>query len=310
MIAVPCVATVSCSATSASAPPSPATKTARLPPLASKMAASATTSTVTTARTTTSTATTATTVVRPSLPAPRPIAALVSPSLPGEGSWQPAGDRLAGGFAIYTTELRPTSGQPEAGIAWINPQATVISLYAGVGQPHGSWPQQGYVASAAQPRMIAAFNSGSKIYKYQTGWYDQGQAAVPLQAGAASLVIYRDGTASVADWGRDATMGPDVIAVRQNLTLLVDHGAPTPAVQDPSLWGAVLGGGYITWRSGIGVTETGDLVYAGGPDLTPALLAELLAAAGAERAMQLDINPEWVSFAAFNHTGGSLHRSR
>ena len=97
-------------------------------------------------------------------------------------------------------------------------------------------------------------------------------------------------------------------AVRQNLTLLVDHGAPAPNLDIPSEWGAVLGGGSFTWRSGIGVTAAGDLVYAAGPDLDPAGLARLLIAAGAMRAMELDINPSWVSFATFAHAGGVIGR--
>jgi hypothetical protein len=154
------------------------------------------------------------------------------------------------------------------------------------------------------PKLLAAFNSGFKIYSYYTGWYEQGRTAVPLQAGAASLVIFTNGTATVGDWGRDVGPGPTVAAVRQNLTLLVDHGAPAPNVTASGLWGAVLGGGVITWRSGVGITSAGDLVYAGGPYLDPPSLARLLVAAGAIRAMELDINPEWVSFATFAHAGG------
>jgi hypothetical protein len=153
--------------------------------------------------------------------------------------------------------------------------------------------------------LLAAFNGGFRIYVYQTGWYDQGRSAVPLHTGAASLVIFADGTATVADWGRDALAGSAVVAVRQNLTLLVDHGVAVPTAADPYRWGAVLGGGAFTWRSGVGVTAAGDLVYAAGPGLDPAALARLLVAAGAVRAMELDINPEWVSFSTFAHVGST-----
>ena len=253
--------------------------------------------------------TTTTTVPRPPgpppLPAPTPIRPLVSPSLPGEGVWQPApGAKLARGHAVYTTELRSGAGYPPAGIAWIDSAATRLVLYAGTSEPYGTWPQQGAVAESQLPSLLAAFNSGFKIYSYDTGWYDQGRTAVPLRAGAASLVIFTNGTATVADWGRDVGPGATVAAVRQNLTLLVDHGVAAPTVGAPSQWGAVLGGGTYTWRSGVGVTAAGDLVYAGGADLDPAGLARLLIAAGAIRAMELDINPEWVSFATFTHAGG------
>jgi len=246
----------------------------------------------------------ATTMVPP-LPRsrPQPVRPLVLPPLPGEGSWSGAGQPGRSGYAIFTTQLRAQPGLPEAGLALIDPAVTKLVLYAGSAEPYGSWPQQSYVAQSLQPSLIGAFNSGFKIYSYSTGWYDQGRTALPLEAGAASLVIFANGTATVGEWARDVAASSTVVAVRQNLTLLVDHGAPTPQAQIPSDWGAVLGGGATTWRSGIGVTSGGDLVYAAGPDLTPALLAELLVAAGAVRAMQLDINPEWVSFATFSRAG-------
>jgi hypothetical protein len=239
------------------------------------------------------------------LGAPAPITPLVAPAQAGEGIWQPvAGDRVAGGYPVYTTEVRPAAGYQPTGIAWIDSAATRLSLYAGTTQPHGIWPQQGAVAVTQLPTLLAAFNSGFKIYDYRTGWYDQGRSAMALQAGAASLVIYANGSATVADWGRDATLGPNVLAVRQNLTLLVDHGVAAPNVTAPSQWGEVLGGGPSTWRSALGVTASADLVYVGGPELTPDALARLLIAAGAVRAMELDINPDWVSFSTYTHAGG------
>lgn len=234
------------------------------------------------------------------------MAPLVVPALPGEGAWRPDGGATVGGrTAIYTTELRPGAGTPAAGIAWIDPAAAIVSLYAGTSEPNGVWPQQANVPAEEQPALLAAFNSGFKIYSYRTGWYDHGETAMALHAGAASLVIFADGTATVAAWGRDVTMGPNVLAVRQNLTLLVDGGVAASTLASYHLWGAVLHGGAQTWRSGIGITAGGDLVYVGGPALDPAALARLLIAAGAMRAMELDINPEWVSFSLFAHAGGA-----
>jgi len=241
-------------------------------------------------------------------PVPRPalsLSPLPKPApIPGAPAWQPAGARTPAGYAVYTTYLSPGPGLPSAGVGWIDTRATRLALYAGDGEPYGTWPDQGAVGAAATPMLLAAFNAGFKIYSYDTGWYEQGHSAVPLRAGAASLVIYTDGRATVGDWGRDVTLGPTVAAVRQNLTLLVDHRQPSPGVYDAGLWGAVLGGGTFTWRSAVGVTAGGDLVYVAGPDLDPASLAHLLVAAGSVRAMELDINPEWVSFSTFTHAGG------
>jgi hypothetical protein len=93
-------------------------------------------------------------------------------------------------------------------------------------------------------------------------------------------------------------MTSQVTGVRQNLRLIVDHGA-IPASVDQEVqtqWGATLGGGYYVWRSGLGVTRDGRLVYAYGPALSVRTLAGLLQRAGAVRAMELDINPAWMSY--------------
>jgi hypothetical protein len=218
--------------------------------------------------------------------------------------WAPVGDRVSGRYPVYITQLRAGAGVSPAGLAWMDPLLSRLSLYAGSAEPYGVWPQQGAVAASAQRGLLAAFNSGFKIYSYQTGWYAHGRTAMPLAAGVASLVIYADGTATVGEWGRDVTLSPRVVAVRQNLPLLVDHGTVNPSAADPAVWGAVLGGGAHTWRSGIGVTASGALVYAGGPGLDPAGLASLLVAARTVRAMELDINPQWVSFVTYDHARG------
>jgi len=50
------------------------------------------------------------------------------------------------------------------------------------------------------------------------------------------------------------------------------------------------------WRSGIGETKNGRIIFAYGPALNVREIAQLLQRAGAVTGMQLDINPEWMSF--------------
>ena len=142
-----------------------------------------------------------------------------------------------------------------------------MALYAGTSEPYGAWPQQGAVSPVPQrASLLAAFNAGFKIYSYHTGWYDQGRTAV-APPGRRRLIRHlhqrhrhcRANGVETSVWSRPWS------AVRQNLTLLVDHGVAAANVDTPSEWGAVLGGGTITWRSGVGVTAAGDLVYAGRP---------------------------------------------
>jgi hypothetical protein len=72
-----------------------------------------------------------------------------------------------------------------------------------------------------------------------------------------------------------------------------------------SLWGGTcpcgpgLHGRDHQWRSGLGVTADGALVYVVGPLLDPLQVADLLVQAGAVRGMELDINPSWPVFASF-----------
>ncbi|MGH9124348.1 MAG: hypothetical protein ACRDZ8_06430 [Acidimicrobiales bacterium] len=233
------------------------------------------------------------------------LPALGSP-VNGTGPWQPAGDPTDSGYSIYVAEVTVGGGVPPAVVAWMNAETTHVVLYAGTNEPPGPWTEKSAVPPDQQQDLLAAFNSGFMIADYHTGWYDDGMTAMPLQPGAASLVINADGTVNVGQWGRDVGPGPGVQAVRQNLPLLVDNSTPVPSASVPSAWGATLGGVAATWRSGAGITAGGDLVYVGGPSLTPLALAQILVAAGSLRAMELDINPEWVSFATFAHVGDAV----
>jgi hypothetical protein len=125
------------------------------------------------------------------------------------------------------------------------------------------------------------------------------------------MVYYRNGKVAVGVWGRDVRMTPQVLGVRQNLKLIVDHGAvPASVDQDvQSQWGATLGGGYYVWRSGIGVTRDGRVVYVYGPALSVRTLAGLLQRAGAIEAMQLDINPTWMSYMYYKPTPSTANPS-
>ena len=67
------------------------------------------------------------------------------------------------------------------------------------------------------------------------------------------------------------------------------------------------------WRSGLGVTADGALVYVGGPGLDIADLANILVRAGAVRAMELDINTDWVNYSTYQPStpdGGGDPRQR
>jgi hypothetical protein len=92
----------------------------------------------------------------------------------------------------------------------------------------------------------------------------------------------------------------------QNQYLLVDHGVAAANVSSCIIecWGGTIGLAKVVARSALGITSGGQLVWAAGEHLSPAELAQTLIGAGAQRAIELDINPWWVAGYVY------LHRTR
>ena len=240
----------------------------------------------------------------PHLPIPAAILPVATPAIPGEGQWHAAG-RLVGGVpAVYEAFIRPDAVHTSVvtAVAWMDTELLSATLYSGTTMPGGGpWLHTAPVSARAASTLVAAFNAGFLMSNAEGGYYTDGRAVIPLRRGAASVVIYRNGSIAVGQWGRDMLMTPNVVSVRQNLNLLVDGGRLVAGLNanDTTQWGYTLGGNVYVWRSGLGVTGTGALVYVGGPDLNVVDLANVLARAGAVRAMELDINTDWVNFATF-----------
>ncbi len=238
------------------------------------------------------------------LPPPDPVAPLASPAIAGEGQWSAAGRYVEGVPAVYTTEMRPDPVHTSlvVGLAWMDTTLLSATLYSGSFIPgHGPFTHTAPIRPATADSLVAAFNAGFQMSSAEGGYFTDSRVVVPLRDGAASFVISRDGKATVGVWGRDVAMGPNVVSVRQNLDLIVDGGQPVPGLNanDTSRWGFTLGNKVYVWRSGVGVTADGALVYVGGPGLNITTLATLLARAGCVRAMELDINTDWVAFATY-----------
>lgn len=163
------------------------------------------------------------------------------------------------------------------------------------------------VGRSERRRLLAAFNGGFEMSAAVGGYLQEGHVISPLRPGFASLVIDRSGQARIGVWGVGLpSPGEAIYSVRQNLQPLVLHGRPTAASADWSLWGATLGGGADVARSAIGQDAAGDLMYAASMSAVPSDLAAAMARHGAQIAMELDINPEWVQLDAASTAGGAL----
>lgn len=229
------------------------------------------------------------------------IPALVQPAIPEEGTYQ-ALLASSGQPIIESAQLRPDSIHTSylATVIWISGAHSRFELHPGFEDPGHpkAFASTDLVSNDPASNLIATFNSGFKLNSSRGGFYLNGKLHGVLQPGAASLVTYQDGHSEIGSWGSEVTMTPQVTSVRQNLNLLIDNGVEAKninsAVQDS--WGATLGSKTFVWRSGIGITASGDFLYVAGDALSAQSLANILKNAGAIRAMQLDINPEWISF--------------
>ena len=252
------------------------------------------------------------------LPAPAALAPFGTPAVAGQGTWSPAGRTVRGVRVVYQTTLVPPAGTQPAGIAWMDTRLLAARLYSGSKSPGGGpYRYTAPIQPTQAATLVAAFNGGFMMPAAGGGYYTQGRTIDPLRRGAASVVIYADGSVAVGAWGSDVRMTPNVVGVRQNLVPLVAGGRPTPqaASWDWQAWGATCGAASCAssvpgiehqWRSGLGITADGALVYAAGPALDPLQLARLLVRAGVVRGMQLDINPNWPDFVSYAPPAGAL----
>jgi hypothetical protein len=237
--------------------------------------------------------------------APPPIAPLVYPPLAGEGKWQGTGPLVRGAPPVRVTTFRPDPSYPQmvAGVAWIDSSRAWLQLYRGRYEPADAAGALAEVPPQLRGRLLATFNSGFKLEDNGGGFVAFGHVYAPLRDGQATLIRYRDGTADVRTWTGGPDPGPSVEFARQNLPLIVEGARLNPNLSDGTQWGATLGNAVRVWRSGVGVDAHGNVLYAAADAQTAQSLAQILQRAGAVRAMELDINYEWVTFNSYRSWG-------
>ena len=235
------------------------------------------------------------------------------PLFPGEGEWNQIYNGTAGAL-MAKTFVRPDP-QRSFAIAYLvemNMDGLAISAVAGINEPGGrNNPGPGKIPLDVQQNnlFVAAFNGG---FQQKDGYYGMivnGKTYLPLQKNLATLVIYSDAKPKIVNYiGQD--LGKNVVAIRQNGPLLLENGKDVTSSNawNMQTWGLTTTNSMYTWRSGIGITKNGNLIYAAGPSLVPQTLAAALKAAGAINAIQLDINPVWVRFIIFSSLGNGKYK--
>ncbi len=229
-----------------------------------------------------------------------PLVPIVTPMLNGEGVFKTV-VTVQGQPAVQIAYIRPDDKHTSylSGVAWMSGSLLTIVQHPGFSDPGHMdlWSQPAMIPTSQRSGLVATFNGGFKIKNSFGGFYADGHTSGILTKGAASLVVYADGHSDVISWS-GSRPGPDIVSIRQNLTLLINNGSITENLDKNVLanWGWTLKNAYFIARTGVGITASGDFVFVAGNALSIQSLADVLHRAGAVRAMELDINPQWISY--------------
>jgi len=241
-----------------------------------------------------------------------PMSIFVTPPLSGEGVWVPQSAALSPyGYVPLDAKafIRPDPSHPYAIVTLLQFDTRFFRLHmvSGTTEPGGPLGHYGTGVIPASDQkgnaLLAAFNGGFKYADGQYGLKTNGIVYVPPQSNAATIAITKSGQIILGAWGVDPRLNSnnsDLVAWRQNASLLINNGAINPLTQDGAAWGGTILNSAYTWRSAIGITAHGTLIYAAGSSLTAFTIGEALKAAGAVMAMQTDINPFWVRAFLYN----------
>lgn len=235
--------------------------------------------------------------------APAPLLPLVSAPLHGEGQWQSLLE-VKGKTAVRVALLRPDTVHTSylVSVVWMDPSLLRFRLHPGYQVPGSPLTAPDEIPATQRGSVLAAFNSGFQMVDAHGGYWQNGTKVRTLRPGGASMVFTKSGGLSVEAWP-GGTPGPGIAAVRQNLSMLIDHGHVSPQVASPSTktWGVTVGNAAYVWRSAIGVRKDGTVVFVVGPSMGIRSLTNVLKRAGAVDAMELDINQDWTNFLTFTH---------
>ena len=247
---------------------------------------------------------------RETTPWPRPIKPVFQHPLAGEGVWKRTGPLVDGRPPVLVTTFRTEPEYPRivAYVAWFDHTRTALAYYPGRYEPPNTAVRGPMMVPPGQRRrLLATFNSGFIYADGGNGSTDNGAVNEPLKDGNATLLGFKDGRLAIVNWNGGPNAGTNVAWARQSLAPIVWNGRINPALNtnpNSPQWGYTLGGVTRVWRTGVGIDRRGNLIYAAADDQTVITLARILEHAGAVRAMEFDINPEWPTLITYTQDHG------
>jgi hypothetical protein len=234
---------------------------------------------------------------------------------PDEGQWGPLIRSPEGKTLAFQTYLEPDGERPFAQVRVVAFDMRSVRLHYMVGrdEPVSEVKMDRPGTIPAEDRLpgvlLAVFNGGFKGRHGHFGVMVDGTILLPPKDQMGTLALYEDGHLLLGEWGTEIEPEAGQVAWRQNGPLVVRDGQFNPLVNDrnPALWGYTIQEMAPIWRSAIGLSEDGQILYYfAGPSLTLPALASAISASGAANAIQLDINNYWVHFDSIYTSDGKL----
>lgn len=245
---------------------------------------------------------------------PPPIKPVIAPSLPGEGQWIALDQdafitpTVSGSPpAIVTSFVRPVAHRQDARVYVTLWDARQIALHmeAGTVEPISATGEHGPGMIPRTPEVmthvVAAFNGGFQAQHGEFGMQANGVEYLPPKPYAATVAELRDGSIGFGAWPGSGVAPDDFIALRQNLTALVEDGRYNP-------WGRIWWGGTPPgWpdqidsaRSAICLTTEGFVGYFYSTSISAEDLAQGMLAARCSFGIHLDMNPGHAGFEFYD----------
>jgi hypothetical protein len=259
----------------------------------------------------------------PSVWPPPPIVPSWKNHEPGEGRWTPITYPWLKRFSarsspasaatpgsepppyFYLTTVRPDPERPYAKVLVVamDMRQLELDMEAGVDDPKSLTGVHGSGKIPRDPkvlgRVVGAFNGAFKTTHGEYGMMVHRRVLLPPKPAAATVVVTDDRRVGLGTWGPSPKVPADVLSFRQNLEPLVEDGKVSPSGR--TQWGWQLQGtSMLTERSGVCVSESGNLYYLWGDEASAATLGKAMLLARCTYGIHLDMNPHHTGFVFAN----------
>ena len=236
---------------------------------------------------------------------------------PGDGEWTPMPQGAAAGEppVLYQAIAHPHTIKRHVYVTVVAIDRSRVDLHlvAGTLEPESKGVpaerRPGLIPQAHQADLIAVFNGGFMAKHGRYGMMIDGDVFLPPRDELCSVALLRDRSIRIQTWKDLKASERDVLAVRQTPPCIIEGGVPHPELETdrrPRPWGGAENGDMEVRRSALGLDASGTVLFYGlGEWVTVKALADVMRAAGAVNAAQLDINWSYTRFLFFGRPSPS-----